>query len=130
MEGARDATVNCTVELENGAVFTMALTEQGAACFGLRDHTELRAGNRMVTLTDATRYRAKSSDKVKRRARIPRLKPYRLIYRSIGERTVAGEPGGSLRSVEVRTRLVLALEEQLAEKAARKPGKGSRGMAP
>jgi hypothetical protein len=54
---------------------------------------------------------------VLRRARANRLDAYGVMYRTIAQAVAEGRPGDSLESVVVPSRLVLALEERLAEVA-------------
>lgn len=109
----RDGTITVAVELANGAAFTLALTEEGSERIGVRDHVELRAGDRTVTIDDGSRYYAESSERKLRQVRVSRLDAYRRMYRSICRRIAAAETGDSLRSVEVSTRLMLTLDQEL-----------------
>lgn len=116
---AHDGSLSVCVELENGAVFTMALTEHGSERLGVRDHVELRAGSITVTMTDSTRYKAENSSRVLRRARISRYSPYQAMYREIGQKIVMSEPADSVRSVLLTSRLMLDLEETLISARAK-----------
>lgn len=112
---ARDGTVNCSAELENGAFFTMVLTDQGSERIGVQDHVELRARDVTVKMVNASEYVAESADRILRRKRINKMMTYRTMYRKIGQRVAAGLPGDSPKSLEVGSRLMLAFERRLHE---------------
>jgi len=112
---APDGTINCSVVAENGAFFTMVLTDQGSRRLGVRDYVELRAGGGTARIVDACRYEAEDGRRVVRRARIPRLAPYRAMYDTIGRLIAAGAPGESPVSIQRSAGLVLDLEERLTE---------------
>jgi predicted dehydrogenase len=123
---AADGTLNCSAELENGAFFTMVLTDEGSARIGVQDHVELRAGGVTVRMVNGSRYEAEGPDRLLRRVRINKIRSYREMYREIGRRVAAGEPGDSVRSLEVGSRLMLELERLLGEQDVRE-GAGASG---
>lgn len=110
---AADETITCTLELRNGAVFSMALTDVGSERLGVQDHVELRAGAVTVTITNNTRYRAERSERVLRTKRASRGEAYRSMYTTIAAKIDAGAAGDTLESTERSTRAVLDLERQL-----------------
>jgi len=110
---APDGTVNCTVTAENGAFFTMVLTDRGSRRLGVRDHVELHASGATARIVDACAYEVEDGRRVVHRARIGRLEPYRLMYDAIGRRIAAGEAGDPIRSIERSAGLVLDLEERM-----------------
>lgn len=110
---AHDDIASVLVELENGAVFTMTLGDQGSPRLGVRDYVELRAGRRTATIVDATRYHAEDASRVLGKVRVGRQESYRRMYRSIGEAILAGRDGDSLDSVVVGNRLLMDLEDEL-----------------
>jgi predicted dehydrogenase len=107
---ARDGTVMCALELENGAAFSMALTSVGSERVGVQDHVELRAGDVTVRIADNSRYRADSTQRTLRSRTVNRTRSYRDMYRDIARRVAAGEPGDSIASVRSSAGAVLALE--------------------
>lgn len=113
VEQAADGTINCSVTLENGAYFTMVLTDTGSQRIGLQDYIELRAGAVTVKIVNNAKYFSEDSTRVLRRTRINKTLPYHLMYRSIAAQIAAGDSGDTLRSVRISTNLVLDLEEQL-----------------
>ncbi|WP_420129570.1 Gfo/Idh/MocA family protein [Longimicrobium sp.] len=112
-----DGTLNVTVVLENGAFFSMVLTDRGSERIGMQEHVELRANDRTVRIENGSEYYAESTRGVLRRARANRLDVYGVMYRTIARAVAEGRPGDSLESVLVASRLVLALEERLAQVA-------------
>jgi predicted dehydrogenase len=110
---ARDGTATAFVELENGAVFTMTLTDRGSDRIGLQDHTELRTARGTATITNASHYRAETSSRVIRELRRNRLDAYRTMYSDIARRIAAGAPGDEPRTLDVSARTTLAMDELL-----------------
>ena len=99
------------VELENGAVMGMHLTHAGSSRIGVRDHLELRANGRTVTVDRGSEYVAESPSRVMRRRHRNKMSAYRTMYANISRKIVAGEPGDSLESFLRTHELALALEE-------------------
>lgn len=118
-------TINCSLELVNGAFFTMALTDAGSARLGVRDHVELRRRGRTVTIEDNSRYRAECTRRVLRRARVNKAESYRAMYGEVARRILAGTPGDSIDSVRFSAGTVIALERALegAERARGVPAR-------
>jgi predicted dehydrogenase len=110
---ARDGTINASVELQNGAFFSMTLTDVGSSRLGVQDLVELRARGTTVRMLNGGDYFSEDGRRVLRRARINKLSSYAMMYREIGRRIRAGLPGDSLLSVERSAGLVLALEAAL-----------------
>jgi hypothetical protein len=74
----------------------------------------MTAGGRTARLVDGSRYTAEDGRRVIRRKRFNRYAAYHRMYDRIGRAIAAGEPGDPAESVERSTRVVLALEDQLA----------------
>ncbi len=106
-------TVNCSVSLDSGAMFTMVLTEFGSSRLGVRDYVELRTQNATVSMIDGCEYRSETSRRVIGRRRVHRYAAHRAMYAEIGRKIVAGEPGDSVASVERSAGLILTLEHAL-----------------
>lgn len=113
---ARSGTIDCNVELANGAFFTMALTEHGSERLGVRDHIELRHGPVTVTIDDGSHYRAESSERIIRTRRVNKAASYVAMYRSIAAAIVSGDPGDSRSSIAVGSQLVIDVETRLRER--------------
>ena len=108
-------TANVSVRLENGAFFSMLLTEVGSGRIGVRDYVELRAGDATVTIENGSRYVAENADRVLRRASVNKMTSYERMYRTIASRITSGDSGDSIRSIDVSSRLVLAAEQAFIE---------------
>jgi predicted dehydrogenase len=124
--------INCTVTLENGAYFTMVLTDRGSERIGLQDYVEMRAGEVTVKITNNAGYLAEDRDRVLRRVRINKMLPYKRMYNQISERIARGEGGDTLQSIRVSTRLVLDLEDELNRLLAKREESGgmqARGLS-
>ena len=111
---AGDGTINCSMELENGAFFTMVLTDRGSERVGVQDYVELRTEAKTIRIANGSSYRAEGHDRVIRRVKINKMRSYTEMYRAIGSAIERGAPGDSRRSIEVSTRAVLGLEDQFA----------------
>lgn len=101
--------------LENGAYFTLTLTDRGSDRLGVREHTELRVRDRTAVIEDGNSYRSEGPRGVIRRERFHRLAAHREMYETFARRIVAGEPGDSRRSIEQSARVALDLEAMLHE---------------
>lgn len=110
---AQDGTINCSMELENGALFTMVLTDQGSERIGVQDYIELRANGVTVRMRNGAVYEAESRDRVLRTVSINKMESYRRMYRSIGQKIAQGLPGDTIESVRISTGAVLQLEQHL-----------------
>jgi len=110
---ARDGTINCSMELKNGALFTMVLTDQGSERIGVQDYIELRANGVTARMQNGAVYEAESRDRVLRKLKVNKMDSYRRMYRSIGQKIAQGAPGDTIESVRVSTGAVLLLEQQL-----------------
>jgi len=111
---ASEGTINCSVELSNGAFFTMVLTDQGSERIGVQDYIELRANGVSVRMVNGALYEAESKDRILRKARVNKMDCYRRMYRSIGQKIAQGLPGDTIESVRISTSTILKLEQQLA----------------
>jgi len=111
---AGEGTINCSMELTNGACFTMVLTDQGSERIGVQDYIELRANGVTACIRNGTTYEAESKDRILRRRTINKMDSYRRMYRSIGQKIAQGLPGDTIESVRVSTLAVLNLEQQLS----------------
>ena len=102
-----------SVELANGAVLGLHLTHEGSPRVGVRQHVELRAGGRTLTVDDGARAVLEDRMGILARRRINKLAVYGRMYRRIGETMLAGGEGDPIASLERSAGLMLDLEEQL-----------------
>lgn len=117
---APDRTVNVSVSLENGAAFSMILTDLGSSRIGVQDYIELRASGATVKLTNSDTYVSENDAGILRRMKINKMANYEAMYRSICTRIHAGGAGDSLESLEVSSGLILDLEEEFQSILRRK----------
>ena len=108
--------MTCAAVLENGAVFSMVLTERGSERLGVRDHIELRSRDVTVRMTDGGTYHAENSQRVLRKARVNKTDSYRDMYAAIASAIASGAPGDSLKSVEIGAQAVLDAEAAAIER--------------
>jgi predicted dehydrogenase len=113
VQAAADGSLNCSVELVNGAFFTMAMTEKGSPRLGVQDYVEFHSRGGTVRVANASRYEADRGGGIVRRARQSRVRCYRDMYGTIGRQIAAGREGDSIASLEVSAGLTLALHEAL-----------------
>jgi predicted dehydrogenase len=125
---AREGTINCSMELANGAYFTMVLTDQGSERIGVQDYIELRANGVTARMSNGATYEAESKNRILRRLTINKMDSYRRMYRSIGQKIAQGMPGDTIESVRVSTGAVLLLEQQLNGIIEKENVVGFRGM--
>lgn len=111
---ARNGDIASAVELENGASFSMTLTDHGSARLGVCDHVELRANGVTVRIDRGRYYESEDGLRILRRTSITRLAAHHAMYRQITARIIAGQPGDSEASLKHSCELMLNLDEMLA----------------
>ncbi|TWT40904.1 putative oxidoreductase YteT precursor [Phycisphaerae bacterium RAS1] len=109
---ASNDDVHVSVELQNGAVFSMVLTDKGSRRIGVQDHIQLRAGEVTVRVDNGSRYESEERFRVIRRKRINKMTSFRTLYGTVSRKALAGEPGDALESTQRSCELMLELEEQ------------------
>lgn len=97
------------VMLENGAYFSMSLTDTGSQRLGVRDYIELRAAGSTFTMTDGDRYTAENRNRVFTKARVNPLAAYSRMYFKISE-DIANKRSGDNKISLRSTKLMLDLE--------------------
>ena len=110
---AKDSTINCSLVLENGAFFTMVLTDNGSRRIGVQDYIELRANGKTVKMINSAEYFAEDRDRIIRRVKINKMQSYRLMYQQIGRKIINNERGDSLHSIEVSGGAIIELDNKL-----------------
>src|SRR5690606_5883138 len=85
--------LHVSLELENGAVFGMALTDIGSRRTGVQQHVELRAGQVTIITENDTRYLAQDDLRVIRRKQIRKSELNPAKYRAIISKICNDEPG-------------------------------------
>lgn len=109
----QDGAVEVWIELENGATFTTTFSEKGSLRVGPRDIVELKVHGRNIRITDATRYMSEDNHRIIRKKRIFKTDSYREMYQEIGRKIANNEPGDSIESVLISSKIMLDLEEKL-----------------
>jgi predicted dehydrogenase len=112
---ARNGTINVSAQLENGAFFSMVLSDIGSERVGVREYVELRANNTTVRIIDGQDYISEKSCRILRRKKVNKLSMYSDMYRQIAAQIDRGHDGDSYQSIEVSSSLVLDLEDKLIE---------------
>ncbi len=108
---ARNGDMHVSVELENGATFSMSLTDHGSRRIGVQQRVELRAKGVTVHVDNDRGYMSEDRYRIIRRKRIKRMSAIRRMYRTISQRIAAGEPGDPLDAVQRSCELMLAVDE-------------------
>jgi len=109
---APDETINATVVLDNGALFTMVLTDRGSDRLGVQNNVEFRNDNGTVRVINDGAYFAESHDRILRKKKINRLDTYGRMYRSIALDIAEGGKGDSVASLVTSAGLILEIEKQ------------------
>lgn len=117
------------MEADNGASFSMVLTEQGSERLGVRDYVELRANGVTVRMIDQARYESESSLKYIRSHRLNPTHAYARLYETASNIIINHGRGDDFRSLE-STRVTLLLEDALASKTASFSGSGKAPAEP
>ena len=110
---APDNTINCSVILENGAYFTMVLTEQGSERIGVSDYIELRANDVTVKMINGNSYISENKHRIIRKKSMMKLQSYKRMYQEIGKKIITNDKGDSITSLKISSGLILALENLL-----------------
>lgn len=108
---SRDHTASVWVELENGATFSMTLTDRGSSRLGVQDHVEVRSADRTACIVNGRSYRAEDGSRILRRAHTSRMDSYRRMYGEISRRIALGLDGGDPDADELSARLTLDLDQ-------------------
>ena len=101
--------------LDNGAFFTLTLTDRGSDRLGVREHTELRVRDRTAVIEDMSSYVCEGPRGVLRREKFHRFASHRDMYQHFASRIIEGAAGDSRSSVETSSRTVLELEAHLEQ---------------
>lgn len=112
---SHDDTVNCSVTLENGAVFTMVLTDRGSERIGVQDYIELRNENVTVRMINGSSYISEGYDRIIRKVKINKMLSYRRMYKEISKKILDNESGDSPEEIGVSAGLILELEKAYQE---------------
>lgn len=106
-----DGDVQCWAEAENGACFSMVLTDKGSNRIGLEEYVEMRTRDRTATVVNNSIYRAESRSRILRKARTNKNLGYSTMYRTIAEKIARGAPGDPVSAIQRSSQLMLDLEE-------------------
>lgn len=112
---APDGTVNCTLVCENGAVFTMVLTDIGTPRIGVQEYIELRNGQKTVSITNSTHYVAEDEARIVRKTKVNKLAGHRRMYLGIGKDIGKGKLSDSIDQVRLTHSVMIQLENLLKE---------------
>lgn len=114
VRSGRNGNVQVWVELENGATFSMLLTERGSNRVGLQDVVDLRTASAAVRIVNSTAYRFEGPEGEVKVASQLRVAPYRRMYKEVAREIVSGKPSCDVNHELLSATTVLQLEEQLA----------------
>jgi len=103
------------IELNNGAFFSMTLSDIGSQRIGVQDYIELRSGDVTVRMINDSRYSSENSKKVIRTRRIKKASNFRRMYSQIAAKIANNEHGDSVESIETSARLILDLDQMLSD---------------
>jgi len=109
-----DGSLNASMQLANGASFTMVLTDRGSPRIGVQDHVELRTDAGTARIVNTSHYRAERPNGDVRRERMNKTRAYGIMYRAIAEDVARGGRGDTVEAVRVSAGAVLALEAEFS----------------
>jgi len=107
--------INVSVTLDNGAYFTMVLTDSGSERLGVQDYIQLRQNHRTIQLINGARYQAENKHRILCRLSTNRMESYSNMYHSIGDRICRSEPGETWDSISISADLTLNIEQLMVE---------------
>ena len=111
MRQSRGAFV-IALEAENGAGFSMTLTDEGSARLGVQEHIECRLRGRSATIFNSMTYMSEDGERVLRRAAGKCQDDHRNMYQTIGQKMINGDPGET-ESLFAAAEICLKLEEMM-----------------
>jgi len=106
--------IHIQAQLENGAVFSMLLTDIGSPRLGVRDYIELRKGHTTISMTDSSIYKSENAKGPIREKRANKIDAYKRMYANISSMIVDGKGGDSIDSLR-SSRLVIELDQRLSQ---------------
>ena len=112
---SREGTIIVFLELENGAVFTMTLTDKGSARLGLRNYVEIRAFNRTVQIIDDSKYLAEDSRGILRKVKKNRFHAYARMYKIFAQKILKGEKGEDPETIYKSGKIVIELAQEIGD---------------
>jgi predicted dehydrogenase len=113
-----EGEVTCMMTLENGAYFTMLLSEQGSGRIGMRDYVEVRSGKYTARITNDRMCELDSPSRIIKVQQQSRTNSYGRMYAEIGRRIRDGLSGDSRHSVMTSARAVLNIHDGLHTQSA------------
>jgi predicted dehydrogenase len=118
VKSGQEGQVTCMMTLENGAYFTMLLSEQGSGRIGMRDYVEVRSGRHTARITNDRICELDSPSRLIKVQQQSRTNSYGRMYAEIGRRIKDGLSGDSRHSIMTSARAVLNIHEGLREESA------------
>lgn len=118
---AANGTHTIQMTLENDAVLSLVLTEEGSPRLDVREIVRVAARDRHAIIVDQCRYEAESASRKLRSTRIRRAGSFDRMYDAIARAVAAGAPGDSIASLEVSGTAALDAQDA-ADEAARRRG--------
>lgn len=98
------------LEAENGAGFSMTLTDEGSARLGVQEHIECRSRGKSATIFNSMTYMSEDGHRVLRRASGSCQDDRRSMYKTIGQKMISGDPGEQ-ESLFAAAEICLRLED-------------------
>lgn len=108
-----EGQVTCMMTLENGAHFTMLLSEQGSGRIGMRDYVEVRSGKYTARITNDRFCELDSPSRLIKVQQQSRTNSYGRMYAEIGRGIKDGLSGDSRHSIMTSARAVLNIHTGL-----------------
>lgn len=112
---AENGQLNCTIELKNGAFFTMALFDEGSHRIGMQEYIWLTAGDTTATILNSSKYCSENHKKVIRKVKVNKIEAYKTMYRCIAKTITDNGSGDEIHTIEVLWNAVFELETKYQE---------------
>lgn len=117
---AKNGSLLISLELINGAVFSMTLTDVGSSRLGVRDYVEVHAKGVTIRMIDGARYESENGRQILRCHKINPMHSYQRMYREISQRIIEGQAGDDMITL-YSSEIMVTLEERLQEQLLRHP---------
>lgn len=109
----RSGALNVALQLENGAHFTMTLSDRGSDRIGLQDYVEVRSDGAKAAIQNSSIYTAERGNRIVGRSKTGRLDAHTAMYRTIALAIVHGHDGDPIHSIRQSAGVTLHLEDQI-----------------
>jgi|GEM_PF-193468 glycosyltransferase involved in cell wall biosynthesis/predicted dehydrogenase len=115
---SRNSEVIATIELVNGAVFSLTLSHLGSSRIGMQEYVELRSGDSTVKIMNSSSYSSENNSRILRKTKENKNNAYKRMYKIISNNIVerdAQNLADTWRNVQLVSSAVLSLDEEVGD---------------